>query len=419
MRILLLTHYYEPEVGAPQQRWGALVDHFVAAGHSVSVVAPAPHYPTGALLPGAEAMRPGRAHDGLHGERVHRVAFSPYAAGVGSRARDQAVAAADMVRTGSRVFRRHPPDVVVATVPSIPTLAAGAVLARRLRAPLVTEMRDAWPDLLAVAEDWDATAGRPGRSRPGSRLRPPVVRLTTVATTLLQRRSAAVVATTESFASALRTRGVHDVVVVRNGARPLPAATTAGPRPADGTLRVLYLGTVGRAQGLATAVRAAGVARRAGTAVVLRVVGDGAERDALRTLARAEGAPVEFVDPVPRDRVAEHYAWADTVLVSLRPWPALSLTVPSKLYEALSLGIHVSASLSGEAAELVTSTGGGDVAGAGDPAALALVWQRLAQDPARLRVGPGGTAWVAEHACDERLGARYLALLERVVAGRG
>src|SRR5699024_12377064 len=45
MRIVLLSHYYYPEVGAPQRRWRILVDHLRAAGHDVITVAPHPHYP--------------------------------------------------------------------------------------------------------------------------------------------------------------------------------------------------------------------------------------------------------------------------------------------------------------------------------------------------------------------------------------
>ena len=43
MKMLLLTHYYAPEFGAPQRRWSALVQRFIAAGHRVTVAAPVPH----------------------------------------------------------------------------------------------------------------------------------------------------------------------------------------------------------------------------------------------------------------------------------------------------------------------------------------------------------------------------------------
>ncbi len=49
MKILVVTHYYSPEYGAPQRRWRQLVREFRAAGHSVVVVTSPPHYPSGRL----------------------------------------------------------------------------------------------------------------------------------------------------------------------------------------------------------------------------------------------------------------------------------------------------------------------------------------------------------------------------------
>ena len=71
MRILVLTHYYAPEYGAPQRRWSALVSRFIAAGHRVTVAAPVPHYPSG--RPTVEQRRDhrvGGAEHGAHGETV-------------------------------------------------------------------------------------------------------------------------------------------------------------------------------------------------------------------------------------------------------------------------------------------------------------------------------------------------------------
>lgn len=52
--------------------------------------------------------------------------------------------------------------------------------------------------------------------------------------------------------------------------------------------------------------------------------------------------------------------------VQLRDWEPFAWTVPSKLYEALATGKHVTAILAGEAADIVRSTGAGDVVAPGD-----------------------------------------------------
>lgn len=416
MKILLLTHYYAPERGAPQQRWSALVERFIGAGHQVHVVAPAPHYPFGYLLPGAAGMRPGSIHSGSHRETVHRVSFLPYSASARSRMADEAVAAAAAVKTALVRFSRWRPDVVVATVPSLAMLAAGTTVAAALRVPFVADMRDAWPDLLEVFEDWNETIGT--RPTPG---RGPLARFGAATAshvvTSLQRRADAVVATTDGFAEALRSRGIPNVHVIRNGAHPLAPQEQTDVGPGDKTLKVLYAGTLGRAQGLATAIRAAALTHQRGAGITLRFVGSGAESRALADLATSLRAPVEFVPQVSREEIPAHHHWADSLLVSLRAWPGLLLTVPSKLYEAMSVGMHITASVAGEAAEIVRSTRAGDVAHPGDVEALAQLWEGLATDRSRLEVGDEGRAWVAEHSCDEQLARRYESVLEEVTRG--
>jgi glycosyltransferase involved in cell wall biosynthesis len=153
--------------------------------------------------------------------------------------------------------------------------------------------------------------------------------------------------------------------------------------------------------------------------VHLRIVGAGAEFDAVAGMASRSDMPIEVLGPVSKEQVAEHYAWADSALVALRPWPALSLAVPSKLYEAMSLGIHITAALEGEAARIVAETGAGITVAPGDAQALADAWVGLAADPSGLAVAAAGKLWTEREANDDTLAEQYLTILEDVVGARG
>ncbi|WP_315583085.1 glycosyltransferase family 4 protein [Actinomyces viscosus] len=423
MRILLLIHYWAPEVGAPQRRWSRLADSLVSRGHELAVLAPGPHYPTGRLLKGGRPYLPGSVSRDVTGAMVHRTAFRPYDSGLRGRSVDQLVAAADSVRLGvSRFCGANRPDVVLGSVPGLPTLPAALTVGRVLRRPVVMELRDAWPDLLMSAEQWTSPTRPPSvapEARPHQRaslvgrgarvLLPPLV-------TRLEREAAAVVTTTDSFARVLRCRGMRRVVTVRNtGGGVASGRGLVGRRDSDGVLHVLYLGTVGRAQGLGCAVEAASIARRRGVRLVLHIVGDGAQYGQVAALARRLGAPVEMHAAVPWSQVDRYYAWADTALVSLQDWPAMSLTVPSKLYEIMAVGLHVSASVDGEARRIVEDAGCGDVAAPQDPEALAALWASLAADRSRLRV-TGGQRWLTDHADAEEMADRYEDLLKQVTS---
>lgn len=408
MHIVLLTHHYIPETGAPQRRWSAFVQRFVDAGHRVTVLTPPPHYPSGRLDTAHDGVRPGTVSQGGYGETVVRVRFREHDHSLLSRTSDQLVAASDSVRRALSLLggRQDRPDVVVATAPGLPSIPAGMLLGRLLRRPAVVEMRDAWPDLIASSGMWGPGQGRGLRAR--------ATTATHRSLTALQRHAAAVVTTTVSFADVLSARGVPRVAVIRNGAHVPDLPLLPAPRRDAGELRVAYLGTMGRSQGLETAVHATDLLRRRGVPVRLRLVGSGADAEHLAALVHELDAPVDVLARVPADEVVAHYAWADTTLVSLRDWGPFEWTVPSKLYELFAVGRHVSASLAGEAARVVEESGAGDVVLPQSPVALADLWCALADERGRLDVGRAGRAWVEENANHDRLAAGYLDLLEQV-----
>ncbi|MCP3426198.1 glycosyltransferase family 4 protein [Rothia sp. AR01] len=467
MRILLLSHYYAPEIGAPQRRWSALVREWRALGHEVTVLTSMPHYPHPDLTEAMRAgRRPYRRETGEHGETVIRMPYLPHGKDVLTRTLDHFYVSLQSLTMGLlRAGGGH--DVVITTVPALTSLFAGHVAARLLRAPLVVEMRDAWPDLVTFTPGISQGRGITGALRS----------LTHRWVTRLQLGSHQVVTTSSRFAGILAARGVESVTVIRNGAdlsttpdlapaarrlasvaEPGPSDAESGPSaagtapsaagltpstaepdlsaaksassatepgtdpdgataPARRTLKVLYLGTLGRSQGLSAIIDAAGMASAGGVDLRLRFVGAGAEREALEERARESLADITFLDPVPHREVAEHYGWADTVAVSLRDWAPFRWTVPSKLYELLATNVHVSALVSGESAEIVRAADAGFVAAPGDAKALARHWMEAAADRSVLDHGGAGRRWVAEHTDNKDLSARYLRLLEAAHRG--
>lgn len=417
-RVLLVTHHYPPEHGAPQRRWDTLTPRLMDAGVDVAVLTPPPHYPSGRLQDATAEHRPGAVSRGRHGERVVRTRFRPHAADLLSRTVDQTVAAASAVVLGLRHFRQRGerPDVVVGTVPGIPSMFAAWLLARLLHARLVIEMRDAWPDLIEPSGVLDARRSATSRALAGARA------LVHRAVTRLQARADAVVTTTETFAQVLLERGVRRVAVVRNGTsfQPLTADDAEG-LPDDGgapparPLRVVYAGTVGRAQDLQSVVRAAAQVARRGLRLDVRIVGAGARVPFLEGLVAELDAPVTFVGSVPHDEIRRYYAWADTVVVSLRDWKPLEWTVPSKLYEVMASGAYATACVAGEAAALVQRSGAGSVVPPGDVDALTELWSGWASGGGVPAADPRAAEWVARNADDDTLAARYLDLLQSLV----
>lgn len=395
-RVLVLTQHYAPEENAPALRWSWLAAGLAARGFHVHVLTTS-WAGTGVERPSADLM-------------VHRVSNVLAGRSILRRLTNEGLVAAKSLGTGVKAPR---PDLIIATVPPLSSLPLARILALRHRCPLVCDLRDAWPELLGDWPEWNQDGVNAPRRGPVRR-QIMAAGFGLVARWLvhLQRHSQLVVTTSESYAEEVRKRVSATVICIRNApsCEPVPP-----PEPwIDEEFKVLYLGNVGRAQHLATAVRAAAIVQTKGIRLKLRIVGDGAQLPSLKVLAQRLAAPVEFVGRVPRKDARSHYAWADTVLVMLRDWAPLTMTVPSKLYEALSTGRHVSASVAGEAAEIVSSTGAGDVVPPEDAESLAQLWIRLASDRSGL-IRPDATEWLRTHTDPELLADRFAAGLRVLV----
>lgn len=306
-------------------------------------------------------------------------------------------------------------DVVVASAPMLITIPLGWLVAKVKRRPFVLDLRDAWPELMADWREWNDDGHGPRRRAPLKRLIfPAAAAIVDTQLRWLRAQADAVIVTTDGLAKRLREDGLRRVEVVRNTCtKPWAYALARVPETSD-RLNVLYLGNVGRAQLLATAIKAAALASRQGTELTLRVVGSGPQWAAARRIARELDAPVEFIDRIPTYAVLDHYRWADTILVILRSWDALRETVPSKLYEALVTGKHVTASVDGETADLVRTYSAGDVVPVEDAEALATLWVDLAANRHRLHVPHSGRYWVRKHLSPEALSRSFEGVLKDV-----
>lgn len=399
LRIMLLTHSYWPENSPPQRRWSTLIREFRKAGWDMDVVAPVAHFPQGTrTLPKKLAGSVFRTQKGLHGERVLRVPYLPHSGNFhAARFIDQIFSAALSIPAGL-LWRK--PDAVIVTAPSLPILVAGFIVAKARRIPLIVEMRDAWPDL-----------ARDARIVKGS-VKSVVERVVEA----IQFRADLVVAVTEGFAETLRQRGVKNVTTISNGLDVDSVPSFAAPALQRGVLEALYLGNHGKSQRLDAVVRASALV---GDSMHLHLVGHGTHRPELIKLAAELRAPVTFHDSLHGQAVLDRYESADTCIVSLRDdWKSFEATVPSKTYEVLAIGRHVTAIVRGEAARIVKEAGAGDVV-AWKPEAIAELWRGLAADRSRLDAGTSGRDWVSTHAHYPVLALKYMEEINAVVGTPG
>jgi glycosyltransferase involved in cell wall biosynthesis len=141
------------------------------------------------------------------------------------------------------------------------------------------------------------------------------------------------------------------------------------------------------AHGLETLLQAAQrlAATPGGDRIRLLLLGDGARKAALKTMAAEMGLRnVVFVDSVPKDEVARYWSLLDVSVIHLRRTELFTTVIPSKLFECMGMGLPVLHGVAGESADIVRREDVGVVFEPEDAEALARLLLDLAADPARL-----------------------------------
>lgn len=299
-----------------------------------------------------------------------------------------------------RYIAEFEPELIVGTVPSIPTAFVAFLLSRVYKRPYVIDLRDAWPDLLDQSDEWNSGLGKRSLKEFLFRKGPLQIMRILVRKLLdfVLERSDGIIVTSRHLESQLTERfspNSKAVTTIRNVFPTNSDPKAKSPRLGEcAEFRVLYAGTLGRAQHLINTLEAVRIAKMKGLNVRLRFVGAGPAKAFLKEIAEKEGLPVEFISQHPSDELADFYDWADTALVHLTNWEPLTRTVPSKTYELMEVGKHISAVVAGEAAELIRDLGAGHVVSPEDPEALAQMWIELDKDRSLLNVGDAGASWV-------------------------
>ena len=151
MKILYISQYFPPEMGAPAARAAELSRHWARDGHEVTVLTGFPNHPTG-IVPAEYRAKFRRlvSREMIEGVSVIRTWLFPFPNRKAyERMLNYSSFCASSVSTGM-FLSRH--DVVIATSPQLLVGLSGWWLARCKRVPFVFEVRDLWPESLGRSE---------------------------------------------------------------------------------------------------------------------------------------------------------------------------------------------------------------------------------------------------------------------------
>jgi colanic acid biosynthesis glycosyl transferase WcaI len=404
-RILFVTAYYPPEIGAAQTQNHETAMRLARSGHDVTVLTALPNYPSGVVPP--EYRHGKRRQEVIDGVKVVRV-WSYTSANKGFLRRIVAMLSFGCLAgfLGASAVGR--PDVIVVVSPPLFTAIAGRVLARRKRCPFVFNVHDLWPE----------SAVQLGALR--NRM---MIRLSEWLEWSTYRRARAIWAVSQGIHDSLVQRGVpqRKVFMLPIGVDtlkfcPTPVGEARAQLGWDDRFTVLYAGTVGLAHGLQTLLDAAGQLQ-GHRDVRIVVVGDGAEREALASESMRRGLDnVAFLGSRPHDQMPLYIAASDICLVPLRHVPLFQGVLPSKMYEYMACERPILIAVDGEA-RMVAERDAGAALYVEPENAVALaeaILQLKDQPKLARRLGQQGRAYVLAHRDRDvlaaELGVRLIAL---------
>jgi colanic acid biosynthesis glycosyl transferase WcaI len=411
MRILYISHYFPPEMGAPAARVSELARHWVNAKQRVTVLTGFPNHPTGVVPPDYRPkLRRLICREQMDGVDVVRTWLIPLPnCKPLERMVNYASFCLSSCLTGT-FLRRH--DVIIATSPQLLVGLTGWWLSRVRRVPFILEIRDLWPDSITAA----------GVGSQESFL----TRWLRTLSDFLYRSCDHLVVVTPAFKEELVNKWdvpAEKISIVENGVESdlftphgVQWAIPGEPR-LQGKFVVSYIGTLGLAHGLSTVLQAAAFMQKTFPDILFLFVGEGADKKSLIASARGQGlSNVRFMPQQSRADVPSIIRASDICLVLLKKTEVFKTVIPTKMLEFMACGRPVVLGVDGQARQVLDEAQAGIFVQPEDSQALAQAIIHLYQDE-RLRetLGRNGCCYIRECYSRKQKAQIYSSVLKEII----
>lgn len=394
LRIQLWSYNYDPEPSGIAPLSTAWAVAMAARGHQVEVVAAHPHYPEARWGTRRKPYR--EVRDGIPILRLPLV--------IGRATPKQRILQELSYCLSEAAMSPFvgTPDVAVVVTPSFPGLLPAMMNTKLRRVPWVMWLQDILPQG-AIAT---------GQVQAG-----PLLRAATRFELAAYRSAAHVVVISETFKENLAAKGVADskVSVIYNSAtRRVEDTPLAAPLGADP--EILWMGNIGRSQGLVPIVEAFQT-DMAGRSQKARLVLAGAGVDLDNVRAAMRDPTVEYVGLLFGDDLTAQMARSSLGAVT-QVYEGAEFNVPSKLMNYFAAGLPVVASVSegSEVARLIERSGAGWVTDNSDPSGFARLVADAVSDPQELaRRAEAGLLFARRFLTPAQSARQFEPILESVV----
>ncbi len=406
MKLIILTQYYPPEHGAPQNRLHDLALRWVLKGHDVTVLTAMPNYPGGEVFP--EYRGRCTSSETIDGVKVIRCWILPSKKKSTMR---QLICYFSFVKSSAffGMFRLGKSDFLICESPPL-FLGFTALFLRLIkRTRLVMNISDLWPE----------SAVQLGMIGKG-----PALSYLEWFEKHLYRKSVLVSCQTEGIVEGVKRRCPAARTFLFPNGVDLEMFT---PEKPDSFLKkelgipedrfvVGYGGNHGRSQALEQVLEAAKILRN--EKIFFALFGDGSEKPALEKKVSEAGLDnIRFYPSQPRKKMSQVQASWDIALVPLRDIPLFDGARPSKMFELMAGQVPFIFCGKGEGADIALKSGCAKVVPPENPEKLAEAvgeFAKLAKGDLA-RIGEKGRLFVSENFNRAVLADKFMKELEESI----
>ena len=332
MKITVITQYFKPEIGAPQNRLYEMCYGLRDNGADVSVITGMPNYPTGEIF---DAYK-GRLSmcETLNGMEVKR--YWLYA----SNSRKilpriwNMISFSFMVLFSLGYLRKRHNDYIIVESPPLTLGKSALILSKLTKSRLILNVSDLWP---LSAKELGA------------------MRETGIAYKFLERmehnlyrKSHFCMGQSQEIVDYIRSHGAKEVYLFRNGVDPSRFEEIA-PRPEREKVKLIYAGLIGYAQGIADICRSVNFAE---LGMEFHIYGAGGEQAEVESFIKSHpDNGIYYHGVVSGKELPSKLMEADMSLIPLVK--NICGAVPSKIYESMAAGLPIMFLGEGEGARIV------------------------------------------------------------------
>lgn len=359
--ILVVTQYFHPETF----RINDMAKEWVRRGYRVTVLTGIPNYPMGRYFEGYDLRH--RRREAWNGVDIIRIPLIPRGSSPNKLINWLGMVANYLSFVVSGWWWKNRNNVQADLVYSyevspMTQVLVGIWYAKRYHIPHYLYVTDLWP------ENVEAVTGIHNKTVLGA-----VQRMVDYA----YRNSDRIFTSSKSFVSRIEKRGIDRSRIefwpqyAEEFYKPMEREGALLPQ--DGTMNLVFAGSVGVAQGLDVLVKAAVKLKSDRMRVRFNVIGDGRYLAELQANVKAAGVQgfFNFIPRQPADGIPRYLAYADALLITLSRSDVFSITLPAKTQSCFACGRPILVSADGEIQDVVNDARAGLCSDAGDADGLA------------------------------------------------